>query len=1061
MKKLFFLLLTVCSFALAVSAQTRTIKGQVVYAGDNEPLVGATILPVGGGQGVSTNIDGEFTLIIPEKVKLVTVSYVGMITQQVAVAPEMLIKMSNSDNQLDEVVVTAMGMKRERKALGYAVQDLKSDDLNTDGTTSIASAIQGKLTGVDIRPSSGMPGASANIVIRGARSFDGNNAPLYVVDGMPITTEADFSTLDSVTGANIADRSIDINPEDIESVNVLKGQAAAALYGIRASNGVIVITTKRGAGMQSTKPVVTVSTNMSAERVSRKFKRQTKYSQSNGKQYDDDGNFIGWYDPSASMSWGPAISDLPNDMNFGGNVDNQYTQLYGKHEGMYYNPKRVLAGLDGWERPTIYDNVGDFYQTGFTENANFNISQRLDRASYSFGLNNSYQKGIIPSTGMKRWGARGLVDWQINDQWKTGFSVNYSSTYITSAPSANDGIMNVVYSAPAEYNLKGIPYHVPGHPSQQISFRSTSFNNPYWWAENNKYEQNTNRVFGNAYMEYRPKIDWGENFDLYFREQAGIDMYTSNYSDVQEVGSGAATNGQIENRGVEKNIFNNLFTVNFNAKFGADKEWDLQVLLGNEVNHENMRKWEYTGTNFNFYGHPTIGNATNYMAKEYNRSKRTVGFFGSASLSWENQLYLTVTGRNDYVSTMPRNSRSFFYPSVSLAWLFTELPVFKGNNIFTFGKLRASFAQVGQAGEYYDNFYWTPEYGSGMYTFYPITYPMNGVSTFVPYYILFDPNLKPQNTTNYEIGADLRFFNDRLRVDYTFSNQDIKDQIFDVPSDGATGYQYMRTNAGRMQTQSHELAINGAILQGKDYSLDLGVNFTRVWNYVKELAPGVESIMLGGFAEPQIRAQAGDTYPIIYGNAFKRDENGNLLLKNGLPQGTGDSQKIGECTPDFTMGINLGGRYKRVSISTTWSWQKGGQMYSGTNLVMNMFGVTKETENRENNFVIEGIDEATGQKNTTEANMYDYWQIAGDISEAAIYDTSFFKLRDVTLTYNLPKIGIFDISVFGFARNVLIWAKMPNLDPESSQGNNNMGGYFERFSVPNTSSYGAGLKVTF
>ncbi|MEG0253455.1 MAG: TonB-dependent receptor, partial [Muribaculaceae bacterium] len=315
---------------------------------------------------------------------------------------------------------------------------------------------------------------------------------------------------------------------------------------------------------------------------------------------------------------------------------------------------------------------------------------------------------------------------------------------------------------------------------------------------------------------------------------------------------------------------------------------------------------------------------------------------------------------------------------------------------------------------------------------------------------------------NYEVGTDLRFFGDRLRVDYTLSYQDVKDQIFDVPTDGTTGYQYMRTNAGRMETYSHELGISGAILQGKDYSLDLGVNFTRVWNFVKELAPGVESIMLGGFAEPQVRAQAHETYPIIYGTAFQRDKSGKLLLKNGLPQGTGDSQKIGQCTPDFNMGINLSGRYKRVSVSTTWSWQQGGEMYHGTNMTLNFFGATKESlDYHEGKMVVDGVDAVTGKQNEVEVSKQKYYQAYYDVTESGIYDTSFLKLRDVTLTYNLPKIGLFDISVFGFARNILIWANLPNFDPESSQGNNNMGGYFERFSVPNTSSYGAGFKVTF
>ncbi len=345
----------------------------------------------------------------------------------------------------------------------------------------------------------------------------------------------------------------------------------------------------------------------------------------------------------------------------------------------------------------------------------------------------------------------------------------------------------------------------------------------------------------------------------------------------------------------------------------------------------------------------------------------------------------------------------------------------------------------------------------------PVTYPIKGVSAYVPMYQLYDPNLKPQNTENVEFGVDLRMFNDRVRFEYTGSYQNVSDQIFSVPTAGSSGYQYLLTNAGKMRTWSHEFGLNVAILQHRDYDLTLGVNFTTVDNKVVELATGVESIMLGGFVEPQIRAQAGNTYPNIYGTAFKRDEaTGKLLLSDGLPQGTADSQDLGNCSPDFVMGINLGGRYKRLSLSTTWSWQNGGRMYHGTNMTLNYFGATKESiPFHEGTMVVDGIDEATGQPNTVEVDRQDYYMAYNDVTEAGVYDMSFLKLRDVTLTYKLPKIWKLDIDVFGFARNVLVWKKLPNFDPEASQGNNNMGGYFERFSIPNTTSIGGGLKVTF
>lgn len=1051
MKRKLTMMLLCMMVAVTALAQS-AISGTVVSAQDGEPIIGAAVKVKGAKQGVVTNLEGQFSINAQAGSTLVF-SYVGMKTKEVAAKNGMKVQLQSDDQQLEEVVVTAMGITRSKKSLGYASQDLKDGELSTKGTSSLANAIQGKLTGVDIRQSSGAPGASSQIVIRGARSFDGNNQPLYVIDGMPVTTTADFDTGASVTGSNISDRTIDINPDDIESINVLKGQAASALYGIRASNGVIVITTKRGKAGQS-KPQIVLNTNISAQSMSRKFEHQTVYAQ---------GNSVDAYNPTSSMTWGPKIEDLANDATYGGNVANAYTKNGADlHKGQYYNPKRVQAGLDGWTTPEIYDNLYDYLQTGCTENTTLSISQAVNNVNYSFSISNSHQDGIIPSTGMNRWGGRGLVDWTINKEWKTGFSANYSSNRITSAPGANSGIMNVLYSCPAEYNLKGIPYCSPTDPTKQILFRSTSFNNPYWWSANDEFGQHTNRFFGNAYAEFSPNIGL-EGFTLKFREQAGIDIWTSDYSIIAEIGSAYNTKGEVENYGSQHNVFNNTFTVNLDGRFGTDDKWGLNVLLGNEINEENTRVWDYDGVNLNFYGFPVISNATSYTASEYTRKERNVGFFGSVAVDWDSQVFLTVTGRNDYVSTMPHGSRSFFYPSVSLGWEFTKLAAFENQDILSYGKLRASYAQVGQAGTYYESFYYAPSYGGGFYSYTPVSYPLpSGTSAYAPYYVLYDPNLKPQNTTNWEAGLDLAFWNGRIKFSYTYSYQNVKDQIFSVPCDPTSGYQYMMTNAGRMKTNSHEISLNAALVQSKDWDVNLGVNWTKVKNEVVELAEGVESIMLGGFVEPQIRAQAGCTYPNIYGNAFQRTDDGQLLLLEGLPQATANSVDLGNCAPDWTMGLNFSARWKRLSLDTTWSWQKGGKMYHGTNMTMEFFGATKASlPYHEGTMVVDGIDVATGQKNTIEVSKQDYYQAYYNVTESGIYDTSFFKLRDLTLTYDLPKICGIDISVYGFARNILIWAKLPNFDPESSQGNGNMSGYFERFSVPATKSIGGGLKITF
>ena len=1056
MEKRLFMFLAGLFLSIGMAVAQTQVTGTVVSGEDGEPIVGASVKVSGTKTGTITDVDGKFALNVPEGTKLV-VTYLGMLPKTVnaSVSGAMKIKLDPDNKVLDEVVVTAMGITREKKALGYASQVLDAKDLNTSGTSSLASAMQGKLTGVDIRTSSGAPGASAQIVIRGARSFDGNNTPLYVVDGMPISSTPDFDTKSSVTGADNASRTIDLNPDDIESINVLKGQAASALYGIRASNGVILITTKRGS-KGSTKPVITFSTDLSAQTLSRKFEHQDVYAQ---------GTTLSKYNPNTSMSWGPKIADLANDATYGGNTNNKYTNGdLTSHAGMYYNPKYAAAGLSGWATPQTHDNVGDFFKTGFTQNSTFNISQRKNDVSYSFSVSDTYQKGVIPSTGMTRTGARGAVDWKVNDQWKTGFSANYSSVKIKSAPGANSGIVNVVYSAPAEYDLKGTPYHKPGDPTSQILFRATNFNNPYWWADNDEYSQHTNRVFGNAYAEYSPKLNWGKNYKIVFREQAGIDMYTSNNSEIAEVGSAKNTKGEVENIGTQNNIFNNLLTANFTAKWGANEEWDFGFVLGNEFNHQYRRKWDYDGTGLAFYGQPTIGNTSSMDAhSDYHIQERTVGVFGQMSLSWMDMLFLTVTGRNDVVSTMPRGNRSFFYPSVSLGWIFTELPALKENHVLSYGKLRLSYAQVGQAGQFYNNYMYVPSYTGGMYVYTPISYPLGGAKGYAPYYVKFDENLKPQNTSNWETGIDLGLFKNRVRVEYTLSYQDVRNQIFDVPTAGTTGYQALRTNAGQMTTLSHELSVNASVIDHANYGLDLGVNFTKITNKVKKLADGVESIMLGGFVEPQVRAQAGYTYPNIYGKAFKRTEDGQLLLNaNGLPQGTAASVNLGECTPDFNMGFNLRAHYKQLSLSATMDWQKGGCMYNGTLLTMNYFGASKASlPYHEGTMVAEGINEATGQKNTVQVSKQQYYMAYNDVTEAGIFDTSFLKLRDVTLSYQFPKFAGINLSVYGFARNILLWAKLPGLDPESSQGNGNMSGYFERYSIPNSSSFGGGFKIAF
>lgn len=1035
-------------------AQNTKVAGSVISADDGLPVIGASIVVKGTMVGTVTDYDGNFTLEVPSNGKVLIVSYVGMLTQEVPVSPNVRVVLKSDTQNLDEVVVTAMGISKEKKALGYAVQDVKGEKLTQAANSNLAGALQGKVSGLDIKPSSGMPGASSQITIRGARSFSGDNTPLYVIDGMPVTSTPDVDTdlqnNGSVSGADFANRAVDIDPNDIESINILKGQAASALYGIRASNGVIVITTKSGKGLAKGKPQISFSSNLSFDVIGRLPEFQKTYAQ----------GASGKYSPTNSLSWGPKITDLPNDPTYGGNTSNAYTKEYGNHEGMYYQPQRAAAGLDPWTTPQAYDNAKDFFDTGVTWSNSINVAQALDKSSYSVSLGNTHQDGIIPSTGMDRYNVKVSAETKLHDNWTTGFIGNYITTAIDKAVTSGNGLLRTVYSAPPSYDLAGIPSHIAGDPYTQNSFRG-AFDQAYWAMDNNKFTENTNRFFGNAYANYKTKFGTTDH-TLNVRYMFGVDSYTTDYVDSYGYGSNTGGGkGQIENYGWTNATYNLLLTINYD--WNINEDWGLNVVAGNEVIQSNRGKYYEYGTGYNFPGWNHIDNATTQSTSSEHWKKRTVGFFGNVSASYKNMLYLTVTGRQDYVSSMPRGNRAFFYPSVSAGFILTELDALK-NDVVNHAKIRASYAEVGQAGDFRENFYSVPTYGGGFYSLTPILYPINGSNGYTPYYKIYDPNLKPQNTRSYELGTDLSFFDNLVTLNYTFSRQNVKDQIFDVPLASSTGAGKLVTNGGKLHTNVHEITLSFNPIRTRDINWDFGFNWTKMDNYVDELAPGVENISLGGYVTPQVRAAAGEKYPVIYGVGYKRDANGNRLVdENGLPI-AGEAQVIGKVSPDFIMGFNTTLRLWDCTISAVLDWKQGGQMYSRTSGLADYYGVSKRTENREGTIIFDGYKE-DGTKNDigiTGANaQQEYYSILNNIDESSIYDNSFIKLREVAVSYPVFKSNWMQVTLNVFARNVLIWAQVPDLDPEASQGNNNMSGAFEDYSMPQTASYGFGVNVKF
>ena len=1082
MKKIaFFLSIMLFMGSVLVNAQTKSITGKVTSAEDNQPIPGVSVFVKGTTIGTVTDIDGVFRLSVPQDATTLALTFIGMKNQEVEIGTQtnFEIQMATDVFGIDEVVVTALGISREKKSLGYAVQDIGSEEISRANNPNLITSLSGKLAGVEVRQSSGMPGAPATVLIRGARSFDGNNQPLYVVDGMPITSNPDYGQ--NVTGAYYSNRSIDIDPNDIESINVLKGQAAAALYGLRASNGVIVITTKSGKSGAKGEPTVSLTTSVTSDVISRLPDVQQTYAQ----------GFNGAFASANSYTWGPKISDLPTIPTLGGNSQGQ--------QGLWWDPYKAK-----WVQPEAFNNPEGFFQNGLTQYYGANVSNATEIADYSIGISATNQDGVVQNTGMKRYTAKMAASFKLGDKWRSGFSGNYSDVDLQKLPSGNDSYLFTVMGAPASFDLNGTPYHMDGALGdyRQISYRRGAVGeNPRWGVVNNHFLETTRRFFGNTYLEFKP-AKWAN-----LRYQLGVDSYSTDNEDLKQMGSAqtgqalptsadytsptkttfgyrAPTGGSINNYGVMRSNINSLFTATFNYDFNEDLSGTL--IIGNEFRDDTSRSWTMTGTGFTIPGWNNMSNTTTQTADESKGRFRSVGNFGNLALDYKSMLYLNLTGRYDIVSSMPTNNRSFFYPSVSLGFVFTELNALKENTVLPYGKLRFSYAQVGQAGSYNQPTYYQGGAGSGFLSD-GITYPLGGVSGFRQNTTVYDPNLVPQNTKNYEFGIEMKFLKNRLGIDYTYSDQVATDQIFSVPMAGSTGYSSFVTNAGEMSSVAHEVMLNIIPVQINDFEWVINANFTKITNKVVSLAEGIESVFLAGYTTPNVRAYAGYTYPTIYGTMMQRDDNGNVLIDDdpesltyGFPM-AGEDGKIGDVSPDFIVGFSNTFKYKFISLSAQMDWKQGGDVYSGTNRLIGLYGSAGFTEDRTSTFQYIDTENAKTNgvlsdgtpNNITRGGADDptamqdfYANVFSAISEMNIYETSYFKLREIALTFDLPrsilepvKMKAASVSLIG--RNFLLWTNLPNVDPETSQGMGNGQMGFEYMSLPQTKSYGVTLNLTF
>ena len=1064
---------------LTLLGQTRILSGVVTGAEDGSALPGVTVAVKGTSIGTITDATGAYSLEVPDGSDVLVFSFVGLQTQEVAIGSQSQVNVTMESDflEIDEVVVTAMGIRKEKKALGYSVQEIDESQISGAKNMDVSKSLQGKIAGVSVKQSSGMPGATSHVTIRGNVSLTGSNLPLYVVDGMPIASEKAF--VENVgEGTNPSSRVVDLNPEDIESISVLKGATAAALYGLRAANGVIVITTKSGSAARTAgkRTLVTVNSSFTSDRISRLPELQSTYGQGNG------GELLLY----SSGSWGPRIDTLQN---YHSQWDNGLgLPIYETSDGS--PPPQV---------PMVYDNQEDFFKKGYTFTNSVDISSATDNGNYSLGIGRTDQKGIIETTGMVRNNAKFNGAFDLGDKWSVTAAANVSRVDIDKVPGGSNlaNPLFTVYFCPRTYDLTNKPFETEADPFMQYHYRF-AMDNPYWALKHNSYNEITDRFFGNTGISFQP-FDW-----MRINYRIGLDRFVTTGHEVISLGSGGQGRGYPEfgcepAAGQIDDYTNQRQELNSNASLSITKDFGdfgLDVVLGNEFYDITTKTHSMTGTNITIGGFDHISNTGTKVVFQETTRQRVVGFFGSATVDYASMLFVTVTGRNDVVSNMPSGNRSYFYPSVSTGFVFTEL--LGDQEILPFGKIRASYSQMGQAGALYSTRTLFTEksdneaLGSG-YLDNDFTFPYQGYPAFTLQSVLLSDQLRPQNITTYELGADLRFYQNRVGLDYSYYYINATDQIFSVPLAASSGFRSEYRNAGELESKGHEVVLSIVpIRTSGGLEWELLTNFSANKNMVLELAPGVDRVQTGwqNFTSVGAYAYEGHPYPVIYGNGYVRDDQDRIVVDSratvngqpnpfyGMPLQDGDEKILGKVNPDWDASLTSILKYKGFTFSAQLFYSKGGYISSGLNALLRNYGAAKVTEDRETPVVLPNTakgyrDQATGDLILEGDNDIEilkgedyYSTVEWGIAESRIFDKTLLRLREVVVSYDMPRSWfdntfISSISIFANGRNLALWTDYPNFDPESSTAEGNGIGAFEYVSLPNTRSFGGGVKITF
>ncbi|MBQ7772539.1 MAG: SusC/RagA family TonB-linked outer membrane protein [Bacteroidales bacterium] len=1054
-RSLRFAVMTLVAMTLSLGAWAQNVKvsGTVVdIAG--EPLIGVYVLVEGTTTGTSTDIDGTYAIECPGDATL-KFSLMGMKDVVVPVNGKAVINVTLEEDAvlLEDVVVTALGIKKERKSLGYAVSDIKADELMKNKTANPISSLSGKIAGVNITQAGGAAGSGAQIILRGGTSAaEGkDNQPLIVVDGIVYDNSSsvvgnsafDGSMKAATTSSN---RLMDLNPEDIENMSVLKGPAAAALYGSRAANGVILVTTKSG---KSGSVEVNLSSRFSTSWVTNLPEVQTQYQRGYmEEQYDADGNYLNTqYNDFAYTSWGEKSS------------------------------------------AKTYDNIGDFFQGGYVFDESVSIAGGTENSKYY--LSGSYydQGGVVPQTGYTKYTVR------FNGEQKVGIftfnaNVAYSEAHtdrtLTSAGlygSSGTGALNAVYTwSPFDdmthyLNEDGSRYQMFGDRLDPWDEKD----NPYWIINKNKMFDDTERWTGSIKVRADIAKWWFVSYNL------GLDTYTQTNSN--RIAPGGAIKqlwqkGMMSDNTMRFRYISHNFMSNMNKQFG---KFDVNLMLGASIEDTSTDRSSMMAYNFSVPGFFSYSN-TDAGNKQFAHSasqKRLAGVFGEVRASWNNTVFLTVTGRNDWTSTLPKENRSYFYPSVSGSFVFTE-PLMKAgildnNSIITFGKLRASWAEVGKDTGVYET----------STALWPVGTYLEGLVGVGNNWERGNPYLKPEKTRSTELGLELAMFNNRLRFDYAYYTNDSFNQILSPRGPQSTGYIFCSINAGNVYNRGMELQISGTPIETKEFTWDMGLNLAGNRGTIDGLPEGLDVMYLTDvqYAGAQAASFNGGNFMAIAGKRWNRDEAGNVILDgNGMPTYDTTLREIGNRESKLTGGFNNTLSWKGFTFNMLWEFRLGGDVINGTQYAMDAAGTSKFSGDvRNKTLTISGVD-ADGNHVSNSWSADQTYLFSGKVTSGYniiksyynsyysqetmnyITDVNLLRLRSVSLSYNVPKtflkkIGVIKAANISVSANNLLLFTNYEGDPEAAAAGAGVGGSssvgFDYCGVPATSGMTFGLNLTF